>query len=218
MTQGTAPLSGNIYLTRAYGFITEAEKSIAQVRACAVAHDPQAKSDPPLEWLIEGLRGLAQYDKLPNDLGLASQQIEQASATDSNAYIATSEGTLNAAHLRSRIFIVWGQLSLIGRNMDFAKHYLNSSIPIAEFSYAHYLLGLLYECQYDFADALRHFERCLEVEPIGDLSLPALREANAMRIALKNYRKSFRGSWETFWWLLVLCWPAAVVYFIKKRK
>jgi tetratricopeptide (TPR) repeat protein len=218
--QTTGPLPGDVYLTRAYGFIKEAEKAISLLRHRALAHDPQVESEEPLEWLTEGLRGSKQFERLTNDLDLAEQEVDHAVGITPNAFVATTEGSLNAPHLRSRIFLVRGQLALIWWSFDvvIAKQFLNSSIQIAEFPYTHYLLGLLYAAQYDFADALRHFERCLELEPSGELSLPALREVNAMRNALKNYKKRFRGSWEHLFLLIIFFWPAAIHYFFKKRK
>jgi hypothetical protein len=82
-----------------------------------------------------------------------------------------------------------------------------------EFAEPHYMLGIVYEGQYRPVEALIHFERCLELDPVGELSVPALREANAMR----NYKKRFRGSWGTFF-LLLCIWPAAIIYFFVKRR
>ena len=76
------------------------------------------------------------------------------------------------------------------------------------------MLGLLYESEYKPIEALRHFERCLELDPDGELSVPALREANAMR----HYRKKFRGQWGLFFLMLVFFFPAAIVYFVVKYK
>ena len=83
---------------------------------------------------------------------------------------------------------------------------------IIEFAEPHYMLGLIYEANMP-GPALWHFEKCLQLDPDGELSVPALREANAMR----NYKKRFRGSWGTFF-LLLFIWPAAIVYFFVKRK
>src|SRR5262249_20650457 len=116
--------------------------------------------------------------------------------------------------LRSFIQLMRGQLEMIWGTSRGAIQFLQNSVQIVELPDAHYMLGLIYESEYRPAEALAHFERCLEIDPAGDLSVSALRELNAM----KNYKKRFRGSWGTFAILFVFFFPLAFLYFFAKRK
>ena len=95
---------------------------------------------------------------------------------------------------------------------------LKRSLEFVDFADAHYMLGILYEDEHKPANALFHFEKCLEIEPNGHLSVSALREANAMR----NYHKKFRGSWLVLALLAIFIpFPPflwGIVYFFVKRK
>lgn len=97
-----------------------------------------------------------------------------------------------------------------------AEPLLKKSLEFVDFADAHYMLGILCEDEGRPADALYHFEKCLEIDPNGNLSVPALREANAMR----NYRKRFRGNWLVLLLLAFVPPPFvwSIVYFFAKRK
>ena len=115
--------------------------------------------------------------------------------------------------------MIWyakGQLELVWGKSDKAREFFTSSIQVADSAEARYMLGLILEDEYQPAEALKEFEKCLELDPAGELSVPALREANAM----KNYRKKFRGSWPLFILLLFFPFPIVfgVLYFVAKRK
>src|SRR5882724_7060515 len=105
--------------------------------------------------------------------------------------------------------MIWGK-------SDGAKELFSQSVQIMEMPDSHYMLGLLYESEYKPAEALKHFERCLELDADGELSVPALREADAMR----NYKKKFRGNWLLFIFLLFVFPPGlwGAIYFFAKRK
>jgi tetratricopeptide (TPR) repeat protein len=210
--------NAHLHLKRAFGFVQEVEKATEEFRSSAIAHDAQIESNEPfLQGMIstfQGSRQLAQQKAaLASDLQLAEQEVNRAAALDTNAEIDTRLGSLGVLQLRAWIMYCRGQIEMIWGKGDVAIQLFNNCIQIVEFAEPHYMLGLVYESKYMPAPALWHFERCLELDPAGELSVPALREANAMR----NYKKRFRGNWGTFC-LLLFIWPAAIVYFFAKRK
>ncbi|MFN8093446.1 MAG: hypothetical protein U0599_14730 [Vicinamibacteria bacterium] len=101
---------------------------------------------------------------------------------------------------------------MISGTLAEAQRLFSESLSHVETAMGHYFAGLACEFARNNQDALQHFERCLELEPDGQFAVAALREANDMR----NYHKSFRGSWATFAILLLFCFPAAPVYFALK--
>jgi tetratricopeptide (TPR) repeat protein len=215
MTQSSA----DVHLKRAYGFIQEVEKATEDFRQSAVAHSAQVESDEPfLQGMVSTVRGNRQLKQqktaLANDLQLANQEVDRAVSLDADATVETADGTFGARHLRAFITYMSGQLEMIWGRSEEAKRILNNSLQIVEFPDAHYMLGLLHESDYQPAEALKHFERCLELDPSGELSVSALREANAMR----NYKKKFRGSWLLFFILLLFYIVPGVIYFLVKRK
>lgn len=212
-------LSPNVHLKRALGFIQEVEKSTEDFRQRAIAHDRQVESDQPfLQGMVKIFRGSKQLGQqkaaLSNDLQLAEHEIDRATALEPTTQIGTEYGILNVVQLRSLVLFMRGQIEMIWGSGDAAIRHFSDSIKMAEFPDAHYMLGVVYEAKYMPAPALWHFERCLHLDPAGEFSVSALREANAMR----NYKKRFRGRWATFFILLFLIWPAAIVYFFAKRK
>jgi tetratricopeptide (TPR) repeat protein len=210
--------AADIYLKRAFGFIQEVENATEEFRNRTIAHGGQIESDAPfLQNMISTIRSSRQLAQqktaLWNDLQLAEQEINRAVAVDSNAEISTRLGSLGALQLRAWVMYSRGQIEMIWGSADTAIQLFMNCIQIIEFAEPHYMLGLIYEAKYMPGPALWHFEKCLQLDPDGELSVPALREANAMR----NYKKRFRGSWGTFF-MLLLIWPAAIVYFVVKRK
>ena len=213
--------SPEVHLKRAYGLINEVERATEQFRQRAMSHDSQIESDQPflggMVSTIKGSRQLRQLkSSLVNDLNLANGEIDCAVRLDPNTAIDTSDGTYGAIHLRAIICSMNGQLETIWGSSTRAKQLLSDSLQICETPWAHYMMGLLHESEYQPAVALKHFERCLEVDPDGELSVSALREASAMR----NYRKRFRGNWLLFLFLLIFPFPLifGVLYFILKWK
>jgi tetratricopeptide (TPR) repeat protein len=198
--------SADVHLKRAYGFIQEVEKATEGFRQSAVAHSALVESDEPfLQGMVSTVRGNRQ---------LKHQEVDRAVSLDADATVETADGTFGARHLRAFITYMSGQLEMIWGRSEEAKRILSNSLQIVEFPDAHYMLGLLHESDYQPAEALKHFERCLELDPSGELSVSALREANAMR----NYKKKFRGSWLLFFILLLFYIVPGVIYFLVKRK
>jgi tetratricopeptide (TPR) repeat protein len=217
MTQITQP--ADVHLKRAYGFIQEVERTTDDFRQRAISHGAQVDSDEPfLQGMAAAFKGNRQLNQqkaaLTNDLQLANQEIDHAVNLDSDASIDTKDGTFGALQLRAMIAYISGQLEMIWGRTEEAKRFFSNSLEMGEFPDAHYMLGLLYESEYKSAEALKHFERCLELDPAGELSVPALREASAMR----SYKKKFRGSWILLVLLLFLWIIPGVVYFIWKYK
>jgi tetratricopeptide (TPR) repeat protein len=207
-----------IHLKRAFAFIQEVEKATEEFRDQAVAHDAQTNSNEPfLQGVISTVRGSRQLAQqkaaLSGDLQLAEQEVNRAAEIDSSTEIDTRLGSLGTLQLRAWIMYARGQIEMIWGSGEAAIRLFNDCIQMMEFAEPHYMLGIVYEGQYRPVEALIHFERCLELDPVGELSVPALREANAMR----NYKKRFRGSWGTFF-LLLCIWPAAIIYFFVKRR
>jgi len=208
-----------MHLKRAYGFLKEVEDATESFRQQAVSHTKETEADQPfLQGMVSTVRGSKQLHQqkaaLVNDLQLADQEIDCAVRLDSEASIQTKDGSLSAIGLRSTIAFMNGQLEMIWGNNERAKGFFDSSIQILELPDAHYMLGLLFESEYKPADALRHFEKCLELDPAGEFSVGALREASAM----KKYKPCFRGSWGTFLILFLFFFPGAFLYFFLKRK
>lgn len=216
----TAPQpTAQVHLKRAYGFIREVESATEEFRQGAVAYQAQEDSDQPLlKGMVASFRGGAQLRQqkaaLVNDLVLAGNEIESAARIDPDSAIQAREGILGVSHLRSLIQYLRGQLEMIFGTDESAITFFQNSLQILPFPGAYYMLGLIYESKYMPAAALQHFESCLALDADGELSVPALREASAMR----NYRKRFRGSWGVFLVLLLLFFPVAFVYFAIKWK
>jgi hypothetical protein len=208
----------DVHLKRAFGFIQEVEKATAEFRNHAMAYGAQPESDEPfLQGMISSFKESRQLTQkkaaLSSDLQLAEQEVDRAAALDTNAVIETRIGVAGVLQLKAWILYLRGRIEMIWGNADAAIQIFNNCIQTVDFAEPHYMLGLVYEAKYMPAPALVHFEQCLALDPDGDLSVPALREANAM----KNYKKRFRGSWSTFCFLLFI-WPAAIVYFFVQRK
>jgi tetratricopeptide (TPR) repeat protein len=208
-----------VHLKRAHGLITDVEKPTEEFRSSALQHSAQLDADQPfLQMMATGFRGkrqLAQQKStLLGDLQLANDELDRAAALNRDATIETGDGAFGIKQLRALIPYLNGQLEVILGSSQKAKQLFANSIQLLDFPSPHYMLGLLYEDEYKPAEALREFERCLQLDPDGELSVPALREANAM----KNYKKRFRGSWGAFFLLLIFFFPAAFVYLVAKWK
>jgi len=217
-TNVTQP-GADVHLKRAYGFIQEVERATEDFRQRAIAHDAQVESEQPfVQGMVATIRGnqrlKQQKASLVNDLQLANQEIDRAVSLDRDATVDTADGTFTALQLRAFVTYMNGQLEMIWGRAEDAKRLLTNSLQMVELPDAHYMLGLLHESDYQPAEALNHFERCLELDPAGELSVSALREANAMR----NYKKKFRGNWLLFIFLLFLYIVPGVIYFWKKYK
>lgn len=213
--------TAEVYLKRAWGLIEEVEDATEQFRQRALAHDASSQSDQPfLQSMVSTIRGsrnlTQQKASLLNDLQLAEAEIDNAVRVDAACEIEVKGGTFSAKLLRTMTIYLRAQLEMLWGKAETAKTLYYQSLQMIELPDAHYMLGLLYESEFKPADALRHFERCLELDPSGEWSVSALREANAMR----NYKKKFRGSLLV---LLILCvfplpFVGGILYFILKRK
>lgn len=207
---------------RAYSFLADVEKATEDFRQRALAYNAQVnESDAPfLQGMVNTVRGGRQLKQqkgvLVNDLNLASDETEKAAKLDPQASIETRDGVFGVVQFRAMIQYRRGEVEMVYGSPESAKQFFNSSLAVTEFADAHYMLGLLYESEYKSAEALQHFERCLELEPAGELSVPALREVNAMR----GYKKKFRGSWLLLIILLMFPVPfvGGVLSFFAKRK
>ncbi len=221
MNQGSAPtqVTAEVHLKRAYELINDVEKATEEFRRSSIQHNAQLDADQPfLQMMATGFRGKKQLSQqkstLQQDLQLANDELGRAAALNADVTIQTKDGVFGIKLLRSMIIYIRGSLEMIWGTSQKAKEQFASSIQILELPDARYMLGLLYEDEYKPKEALKEFERCLELDPAGELSVPALREANAMR----NYKKRFRGSWGTFILLFIFFFPAAFIYLAAKWK
>lgn len=219
MAQATT--TADVYLKRSWGLIEEVETATEQLRKRALAHDASVQSDQTflqgMVSTIKGSRNLTQQKtSLLNDLQLAEAEIDNAVKLDAECQIEVKGDVYTAKLLRTMIIYLRAQLEMAWGKAETAKALYYQSIQMIELPDAHYMLGLLYESEFKSADALRHFERCLELDPSGEWSVSALREANAMR----NYKKKFRGSWLVFLILCVFPIPlvGGILYLTVKRK
>lgn len=217
-----AQMTADVHLRRAYGFIQEVEKATQEFRDQALEHDAQVERDQPfLEGMVSSFKGSRQMKRqktaLVGDLQLASQEIDRASALDGNTVIETESGDLGVIQLRGLVSYMSGQIEMIWGSGDEAKRLFIASLQLVELPHTHFMLGILCESEYRPVEALEHFEKCLDLDPNGEFSVSALREANAMR----NYKKKFRGSWLL---VLIFCFVPlppflwGILYFVFKRK
>lgn len=207
--------TGDIHLTRVNGLLEGVEKSLEEFHAKVKAHE-QALAETSDADVGSFVSGLASAVMNKNRLGRdKSALLADLDLADKELDLAESAEPMNGdiARLRTAARMQRGQIELVSGKLDVARQHFDSANAVAETAYAHYMLGLIDEDAYRPQDALRHFERSLELDPIGEYSVAALREANAMR----SYKKRFRGSWTTLL-VLLLFWPAAVIYFFVKRK
>jgi tetratricopeptide (TPR) repeat protein len=207
-----------IHLRRAWGFITEVENATEKLRERALQHNALVEQDQPfVASLVRISRSSGDLKRekgaLVSDLQLATQELDQAASLNPNAVVHVDSANLGIKSLQAMILYLSGQIEMIWGTSRVAKETFYRSVQIADLPEARYMLGLIYESEYNPAQALKEFEKCLELDPDGEFSVPALREANAMR----NYKKRFRGSWGLFF-LLLLIWPVAIVYFAVQYK
>lgn len=216
---GTAQGRPDVHLKRAWGLMTEVEKATEVFRQRAIQHDAQIDQDEPF---VAGLVGTVrsashlkrEKSSLVSDLQLATQEIDRAAILNPDAVLRADSGEFSINALRATVLYLSGQIEMIWGKSWKAQEIFFQCLQTAEFADPHYMLGLLYESEYKPVEALKHFEKCLELDPEGEFSVSALREANAMR----NYKKKFRGGWGLFFLMLVFFFPAAIVYFIVKYK
>lgn len=213
-------IGADVHLKRAYMFVEQVEKATESFRQGALAHDAQVQDDnqPFLQGLASSIKGNKRLDQqkatLVNDLNLANQEIDQAIRIDGEVMIETPSGLLGATQLRAVSLCLSGSIEMIWGRSDEAKRLFNSALQVDDSADAHYMLGLLHESDYQPKEALTHFEKCLELDPAGEFSVSALREANAMR----NYKKKFRGNWLLLIFLFFLYIIPGIIYYKVKCK
>lgn len=195
-----------VHLQHASDFITGVERETNELRRQVIEHEASVGDLGFLKGMTEANRLAAEKSRLIKDLELASQELKAAEKLDPEGATAITSMRASILRLNGQIEMVWGTLKQ-------AQELYSLSLQIAEVPMTHFLLGVCYECQYKPKDALLHFEKCLELDPAGEYSVAAIREADAM----KNYKKRFRGSWGTLC-ILILIWPAAIWYFYRNWK
>jgi tetratricopeptide (TPR) repeat protein len=208
-----------IHLTRAYGLIEAVQEATESLRERAIAYDNADDSGRPfLSSMVntyKGSRSLHQQKaSLVSDLNLAEQEVARAAAIDPRAFLEIEQIQQGEAHFRCLIALLRGQMEVIWGDSSEAVRHLQGSRGYLDTATAHYWLGRIYGSNYHPAEALSHFEQCLALEPTGEYSISALREANSLR----SYKKKFRGSWLLLLLMFVIFFPAAILYFIVKRK
>lgn len=208
-------LTAEVHLKRAHALISRVEAATEQFRRSIIAHDESLEGDQPfLQMMATGFKGkrqLAQQKSaLLSDISLAGEELDCTAGLDLDAHVATSDGRLDVLALREMASYATGQLELIDGNTKKAREIFTSTLEIADIPGPHYTLGLIYEDEYKPAEALREFEKCLELEPGGELSVPALRKARAT----KKYKKKFRGSWLLLVILLFIYYRARRCLFL----
>ncbi|MGH9498162.1 MAG: hypothetical protein ACRD3L_03390 [Terriglobales bacterium] len=208
-----------VHLKRAWGLMSEVEKATESLRERAIQHEAQIEQDQPfVAGIVSSFRSAGKLKRekssLVSDLQLATSEVDKAATLNPDALVRVNSADFSIVGVRGMILYLSGQIEMIWGTSQRAKDIWFHSIQTSEFADPHYMLGVLFESEYNPTEALKHFERCLELDPDGELSVPALREANAMR----NYKKRFRGSWGLFFLMLLFFFPAAIVYFVVKCK
>lgn len=216
-------LEAEVHLRRAYELLQEVNEQTETFRKRAAAYSSAGDNNSSfLGSMADIAKQSMQLKKekasLISDLQLADQELNLATQIDTDASIEPKDQVFGIPNLKAMLFYLSGTTEMIWGKARDAEPLLKRSLEFVDFADAHYMLGILYEDDHKPADALFHFEKCLELDPNGNLSIPALREANAMR----NYRKKFRGNWLIVA-LLALFVPFppflwGVVYFMMKRK
>jgi tetratricopeptide (TPR) repeat protein len=149
-----------------------------------------------------------------SDIQLAHSELDQAAAVDPGVTLHVEGVDVGIPNLRAALFRINGVVEMTLGTAERAKQMLVQSSDLVEDSYTHFLLGSLYESEYKPQDALKQFERCLELDPNGENSVEALRAANAMR----TYKKKFRGNWLLLVFLFCCYIVPGVIYWRKKYK
>lgn len=209
-----------VHLRRAFDLLSQVEAKTDALQKQAAAHSVTLDQDGSflagMAATFASARALSgEKGKLLSDVQLASGEIDRAGSLDPNVTIDSGEGSLvTPTSLRCSALLVRGNIELIYGTAEAAKQLFEQSLQVVETPDAHYMLGLIHEDEYKPTEALVQFEQYLAMEPNGEYSVSALREANAMR----NYKKRFRGSWLVLGLLLLCFFPAVPIYFYLKWK
>lgn len=216
------PNEALVHLKRAWAMVDHISKAADDLEKQIERHeaelDRRVDSDASFASIVfAGVVGDRRLSKqkatLQSDIQLAHSELDRAAAVSQDAEIETEAGVVGIPAMRAVLLGASGLVEMIWGKPQIAEAYFQRALSTAEIIDHHYWLALVYEAECKPIQALQHFERYLELDPNGEQSVSALREANAMR----NYKKRFRGNWGTFV-LLLLFWPAAIYYFIKNWK
>lgn len=208
-----------IHLRRAYDILTQVEKKMDDLQRQASAHSASLNEDGPfLAGMVgawAGARALSgEKARLLSDVELASSEIARGIALDAGVAVDTPHGIVEPKGLRATSLFMRGHIELIYGTSQAAKQLFQQTLQVAEVPDAHYMLGLIWEDEYKPTEALTHFEKYLALEPNGEHSVSALREANAM----KNYKKRFRGNWLLLFFLTCFYIVPGIFYWRAKYK
>ena len=223
-----APSAAQIHLKRAGDLIGRLADATEELKQRVLRHE--AEMDQRVESdsgsfvadfagiLVSGAKGKRNLGRdkssLLSDIQLAHSELDQAAAIDAGVTIPVDGTDVGIPNLRAGLFRINGFVEMIFGTSERAKQLLLQSSALVEDPYTHYLLGSVYESDYQPKEALKHFERCLELDPNGENSVSALRDANAMR----NYKKKFRGNWLLLIFLFCCYIVPGVIYWRKKYK
>src|SRR5581483_1125739 len=207
--------SATIHLRRAFGLLQGVDQNLEQLRSHVLNHNENLDHDGPfLASMVSGFKGARQLSvhkaALHNDLQLASAELDRSIAMNPDAIIENEDGVFNAVTLKAWVLQLGGTIEMIAGSGESAIQLFQQSLQVVELPNTHYMLGLVYEDRYNSQAAGWHFEKCLELDPDGELSVAAIRDANRMR----NYKKKFRGDWGLLAISIVFCFPVAPIYFI----
>jgi tetratricopeptide (TPR) repeat protein len=211
--------NATVHLNRAWRLMGEVNGQLEQLHHHVLTHNETVQQDGPFvaslvsSFQSSGRLG-AQKSSLYSDLQLASSEVDSAAAIDPDATIKADEGVLGIEHLRGVILRLRGSIELIAGSGETARQLYLQSLQFIESPDTYFWLGVIHEDRYDPQWALHYFEKSLELDPDGELSVAALREANRMR----NYRKGFRGDWTILILSLLCCLPFAPIYYYMKYK
>lgn len=207
-----------VHLKRAWGLLQDVDKNFESLRQHLVEHDAaidQMGSAGDFFGSFVNLRRLKkEKSELVSDIELAAQEIARCASMDSQSTIEIDGGVIGVPQAMAAVYNMRGQVESTWGSADKAKHYFLESAKIAETPFSYFMLGFIHETQYKPTQAIEYYEKCLAVDPDGELSVPALRSSNK----LKKYSKKFRGSWGVFLLLLIFFFPAAILYFALKWK
>jgi len=195
------------------------EDSTENLRQAAIRYQASVNDDEPfVSGMLSTIKGgrqlAADKARITADLQLALSELAAAEAGDPNRELVTPEGTFQAKHLKALAFLQQGLVESLHGTTSQALQHLSLSIQTFETADANYWIAALYESSYDAPHALQFYERYLQLEPNGELSVAALRSANEMR----NYKPRFRGDWSLFGCFVLFFFPAAIAYYFIKRK
>lgn len=207
------------HMHRAQRLITEAGRQFDKLREVAVKRQASSGQEGGFLSVIATNMKLDRQLKndisaLKADIDLALAELDKAEAADPEAIIEVDDTLLRVNSLRAGALFNHGVIEASMGNSQQAKQFFYQSIKLFDMGETNYWMAHLYENDGDAKNALIYYERCLAIDPDGELSVDALRSANRMR----TYKKQFRGNWGLFGCLLLLFFPAAIIYYIVNKR